>query len=113
MRKLVIATLFAALGATAVPAQEVPKDAPALELDLCRQAALVALRGKSPEVKEVLLDPDASVIAKADTKVGDTPVKAVVLGEGYLGQKGTEKPYRYVCLIGEANKVVLTFFTRQ
>ena len=113
MRKLLIAALLVAAGPSSLLGQEVPKDAPALELDLCRQAAVVALREKSPDVNEVLLDPDASIIAKADTKVGDTAVKAVVLGEGYLGQKGTEKPYRFVCLIGEANKVVLTFFTRQ
>ena len=113
MRKFLIAILLASSAPTLLQAQEVPKDAPALELDLCRQAALAALREKSPDVKEVLLDPDASVIAKADTKVGDTAIRTVVLGEGYLGQKGTEKPYRYVCLIVEANKVVLTFFTRQ
>ena len=99
--------------ASTAPAQEVPKQGPSPELDACRSTALVALKEKSPSVTDVVLDPDATAIAKADTKVEDTPIKVVVIGDAYMERKGTDKPYRFVCLIGEKGKVVLTFFTQQ
>jgi hypothetical protein len=110
-RALLAAAL--ALAAPAVRAQEVPKDGPSPVLDACRAAALANLREKSPDTKDVLLDPDASAVSKADTKVGDVPITAVAMGEAYLGKKGTDKPYRFVCLLSTGGKVVLTFFTQQ
>jgi len=35
------------------------------------------------------------------------------MGDAYLEKNKTEKPYRFVCLIGEKGKVLLTFFTQQ
>ena len=101
------------LAATVASAQEVPSKSPNPELDACRSTGLLALREKSPALKDVLIDPDAVTIAKADTKVEDTPVKTVIMGDAYLERGKTEKPYRFLCLIGERGKVLLTFFTQQ
>lgn len=112
-RPAIAACLAGVLTMSAALSQEVPKDGPSDELDACRKAPLVALKGRTPPVSDVLLDPDASTVAKADTKVEDTPVKTVIMGDAYLERKGTDKPHRYLCLIGEKGKVLLTFFTQQ
>ena len=96
-----------------VAAQEVPKVPPSPELEDCRTTGLIALKDRSPTITDVLIDPDAVTVAKADTKVEDTPVKGVIMGDAYLEKNKTEKPYRFVCLIGEKGKVLLTFFTQQ
>ena len=111
-RPLAAAVALLALGATAL-AQETPKRGPSPELDACRSTGLIALKAKTPSLKDLVFDPDATTIAKADTKVEDTPVKTVIMGDAYLERKGTEKPYRFVCLIGEKGKVLLTFFTQE
>ena len=103
--------LFSAIGAA--QAQEVPRTPPNPELEACKTTGLVALKERSPAVTDVLIDPDAVTIAKADTKVEDTPVKAVIMGDAYLEKNKTEKPHRFLCLIGEKGKVLLTFFTQQ
>jgi hypothetical protein len=105
------ALAFGLVGAAA--AQEVPSRTQSPELEACKTTGLLALRERSPSLKEVLIDPDAVTIAKADTKVEDTPVKGVIMGDAYLERKGSEKPHRFVCLIGEKGKVLLTFFTEQ
>ncbi len=94
-------------------AQEVPKVPPSPELESCRTTGLIALKERNPTITDVLIDPDAVTVAKADTKVEDTPVKGVIMGDAYLEKNKTEKPYRFVCLIGEKGKVLLTFFTQQ
>ena len=50
-------------------------------------------------------------VAKANTKVEDTPIKTIVIGDAYLekGKKDTRRTF--LCLIGEKGKVLLTFFT--
>ena len=40
-------------------------------------------------------------------------MRTIVMGDAYFERKGTEKPYRFVCLIGDKGKVLLTFFTQQ
>lgn len=94
-------------------AQEAPRRGPSPELDACRTTGLLALKERSPGVTDIVLDPDSTTIAKADTKVEDTPIRTVVIGDAYMERKGSGKPYRFVCLIGEKGKVVLTFFTQQ
>jgi hypothetical protein len=47
------------------------------------------------------------------SQVEDTPVKMVIMGDAYLQREKTDKPNRFVCLIGEKGKVLLTFFTEQ
>ena len=73
----------------------------------------MALKERKPPVSDLVLDPDSSVVAKADTKVEDTPIKVIVMGDAYLERKGSEKPHRFLCLIGDKGKVLLTFFTQQ
>ncbi|NNM72364.1 hypothetical protein [Enterovirga aerilata] len=107
------AGLFALAMTGAAQAQEVPRTPPNAELEACKTTGLLALKERSPAVTDVLIDPDAVTIAKADTKVEDTPVKGVIMGEAYLEKNRTEKPHRFVCLIGEKGKVLLTFFTQQ
>ena len=52
-------------------------------------------------------------VSKDNTTVEDTPVRTVIMGEEYLERKETVKSQRFVCLIGEKGKVLLTFFTAQ
>lgn len=113
MRRLAVAALLCPGFAGAAISQEASKRSPSPELDACRTTGLLALKERSPGVTDVVLDPDSTIIAKADTKVEDTPIRTVVIGDAYMERKGTEKPYRFVCLIGEKGKVVLTFFTQQ
>jgi hypothetical protein len=107
------AGLFLLALAGAAEAQQVPKSSQSPELEACKATGLLALKERSPTITDVLIDPDAVTIAKADTKVEDTPVKGVIMGDAYLEKNKTEKPYRFVCLIGEKGKVLLTFFTQQ
>ena len=78
----------------------------------CKATGLVALQLKSAEISDLVLDQESLAISAADTKVGDVPIKTVILGEAYIKRgETTGKPDRFVCLIGEKGKVLLTFFT--
>lgn len=112
MRFIAVLTILGAMPCSAF-AQEVPKDSPSPVLDACRAAALANLREKAPQTKDVILDPDATAVTKADTAVGDIPIKAVAIGEAYIDTKGADRPYRFVCLVSTGGKVVMTFFTQQ
>jgi hypothetical protein len=81
------------------------------ELDACRSTGLIALRERDPSVKNVSFDVDGMTVAKANTKVEDTLIKTIVIGDAYLekGKKDTRRTF--LCLIGEKGKVLLTFFT--
>jgi hypothetical protein len=74
---------------------------------------LVALKERSPAIKDLTFDIDGLAISKAKTKVEDTPVKMVIMGDAYLQREKTDKPNRFVCLISEKGKVLPTFFTEQ
>ena len=45
--------------------------------------------------------------------LSDTPDEALVsrMAEAYLRTDRSDKPRRFLCLLGEKNKVLLTFFT--
>ena len=81
------------------------------ELEACRSTGLIALRERNPSIKDVSFDVDGMTVAKANTKVEDTPIKTIVIGDAYLekGKRDTRKTF--LCLIGEKGKVLLTFFT--
>jgi hypothetical protein len=81
------------------------------ELEACRSTGLIALRERNPSIKDITLDMDGMTVAKANTKVEDTPVKTIIIGDAYLekGKKDTRRTF--LCLIGEKGKVLLTFFT--
>jgi hypothetical protein len=102
-------SIFVTCAVMALPVQaQVPA-----EVDACRLSGLVALKERSPAIKDLTFDIDGLAISKADTKVEDTPVKMVIMGDAYLQREKTDKPNRFVCLIGEKGKVLLTFFTEQ
>jgi hypothetical protein len=80
----------------------------------CKATGLLALKERSSDITDVVLDVESLAVSAADTKVGDVPVKTVVLGEAYIARGGkTGKPDRFVCLLGDKGKVLLTFFTAQ
>ena len=81
------------------------------EIEACRSTGLIALRERNPGIKDVTLDVDGMTVAKANTRVEDTPIKTIVIGDAYLekGKKDTRRTF--LCLIGEKGKVLLTFFT--
>ena len=81
------------------------------ELELCRSTGLIALRERDPSIKDVSLDVDGMTVAKANTKVEDTPIKTIVIGDVYLEKGKKETRRTFLCLIGEKGKVLLTFFT--
>jgi hypothetical protein len=70
-----------------------------------------ALKERSPSVKDIVLDMDTITVSKANTKIEDTPVRTIIMGEAYLERKETGKSQQFLCLIGEKGKVLLTFFT--
>jgi hypothetical protein len=82
-------------------------------IDACRSSGLIALKELSPSVKDVIFDMETLLISKADTHVEDVPIRTVMMGEAYLEKKGIGRPQRFVCLIGEKGKVLLTFFMAQ
>ncbi len=100
------------LAQTAGPASPTPPEKTASpEIAACKAAALKSIAAKEPEIKDIYIDEDGASIAVADTKVEDTPIKRIIMGEAYLRTDRSDKPRRFLCLIGEESKVLLTFFT--
>lgn len=113
LRFLAPALISAVLSAPAV-AQEVPpkSEKPATpEIATCKSAAIQALRAKEPEIKDIYIDEDGATVATSETKVEETPITRIVMAEVYLRTDRSDKPRRFLCLLGEKNKVLLTFFT--
>ena len=81
------------------------------ELEACRATGLAALRERSPSVKDVIFDYETFSVSKANTKVEDTPVRTIVVGDAYLEKGKKDSRRTFLCLIGEKSKVLLTFFT--
>ena len=80
-------------------------------LEACRATGLIALRERNPAIKDVSLDMDSMTVAKANTKVEDTPIRTIIVGDAYLEQGKKDSRRTFLCLIGEKGKVLLTFFT--
>jgi hypothetical protein len=106
MKFLLIATLI--LSAMTSVANAQTPDNP--EVAACKATAILALKEKSPTVRELVLDMDTIVVSKANTEIEGIPVRTVVMGDAYLEKKGTGKAQRFLCLIGEKGKVLLTLF---
>ena len=103
-----------ALAQTASPASPAPVEKPASpELAACKATAMAALTAREPEIKDIFIDEDGLTIAVAETKVEDTPITRIIMGEAYLKTDKSDKPRRFLCLIGEKGKVLLTFFTQR
>lgn len=81
------------------------------ELETCRTTGLMALRERNPAIKDITLDVDGMTVAKANTKVEDTPIKTIIIGDAYLEKGKNDTRRTFLCLIGEKGKVLLTFFT--
>ena len=81
------------------------------EAEACRSTGLLALKERNPSIKDVTLDLDGLTIAKSNTKVEDTPIRTIVIGDAYLEKGKTETRRTFLCLIGDKGKVLLTFFT--
>ncbi len=81
------------------------------ELTACKATALIALSERDASIKDIYFDEDALTVADANTKVEDTAVKQIIMGEAYLQTNRQDKPRRFLCLIGDKGKVLLTFFT--
>ena len=47
----------------------------------------------------------------SESKIETIPITRIVMGEAYLRTDRSDKPRRFLCLLGEKNKVLLTFFT--
>jgi hypothetical protein len=91
------------------PAAQNPED---LAVAACQSTGLIALQQRSKDITDLIIDRDSLAVTTANTKVEDVAIKAVVLGEAYIKRdKETGKPDRFVCLIGDKGKVLLTFFT--
>jgi hypothetical protein len=108
--KPLISALVGAMALSGPAAAQNPSDP---NIEACRSTGLVALRERSPNLKDLIFDMETLAVSKANTKVEDVPVRTVIMGEAYLERKETGKSQRFVCLIGEKGKVLLTFFTEQ
>ena len=73
----------------------------------------IALKERSPSLRDLIFDMESLAVSKASTAVEDVPVRTVIMGEACPERKETGKSQRFVCLIGEKGKVLLTFFTAQ
>ena len=102
---MVTCVAIQALAALPAKAQDNP------ELDACRSTGLIALRERSPSIKDIYFDPDSVTVAKANTRVEDTPVRTIIIGDAYLEQGKKDTHRTFLCLVGEKGKVLLTFFT--
>jgi hypothetical protein len=86
-------------------------------VEACRSTGLLALQQRSNDVTDLIFDMDSLAVTDADTAVETVPIKKVLLGEAYLKRGAraapdkTGAPDRFVCLIGDKGRVVLTFFT--
>jgi len=103
---------FAVLATSLVASSSVSAQVPA-EVEACRLSGLVAVKERSPSLDQITLDMESLAVSKANTKVGDTPIKIVVMGDAYLQRDKIDKPNRFICLLSDKGKVVLTFFTEQ
>ena len=111
---LLAATLLAspAIAQTSGPASPTPPEKPASpEVATCKAAALQTLSAREPEIKDIYIDEDGATIAVAETRIENIPFTRIIMGEAYLRTDRSDKPRRFLCLLGEKNKVLLTFFT--
>ena len=108
--KIIAAMLLAAALLAGTAQAQSPND-PAI--DACQSSGLIALKEQSPSIKDLVFEMETLLVSKANTHVQDVPIRTVIMGEAYLERKDSGKPQRFVCLIGEKGKVLLTFFMAQ
>ena len=119
MRRFLLSKVFvpAAIlggGLAGAAAQEQPSTNPDTpEVDACRATGLIALKETAPTIKDVAIDPDSVRIFKMDKKIGDEPVRAVVIGDVSIEKSKSSKPRSLVCIVGDKGKVLVTYFSAQ
>ncbi len=104
----VIAGSLAAAGAQQVQNSTNPETP---EVDACRAAGLIALKETAPAIKDVSIDPDSVRIFRMDKKIGEEPVRAIVVGDVTIERSKSSKPRSLVCVVGDKGKVLVTYFT--
>jgi hypothetical protein len=85
------------------------------EASICRKAAMSALEaepGLSP-LKDVQLDLDSLTVAKAKTDIQGIKVTSVLIGQATIRRESSDELHTFLCLLGEDDKVLLTFFTKR
>ncbi len=114
LRHLAPALIATTLLSAPAPAQEVPpkSEKPATpEIATCKAAALQTLHAREPDIKDIYIDEDGTTVAVSESKIETIPVTRIMMGEAYLRTDRSDKPRRFLCLLGENSKVLLTFFT--
>jgi len=100
------------LGQTTGPTSGTPSEKPASpEIASCKATALRTISAREPEIKDIYIDEDGATVAVSETRVEETPITRIIMAEAYLRTDRSDKPRRFLCLIGERGKVLLTFFT--
>ena len=89
------------------------ENADAPEIDACRASGLIALKERSPTIKDVELDLDSVRVIKMNSRIGDVAIKAMVLGEASIEKKTSSKAKNLICVLGEKGKVLLSVFSDQ
>jgi hypothetical protein len=80
------------------------------EIAACKATGILALKEKSPAIRDILLDMGTISVSKASTEIEGVPVRTVIMGDVYIAKKETGKAQHFLCLIGDKGKVLLTFF---
>ena len=111
MKIWVAASLLTLLASSTSALAQVADSPDSPELAACKATALVALKERSPSVRDIVFDMESLSVSKANTSVEDVPVRTIIMAEAYLERKETGKSQHFLCLIGDKGKVLLTFFT--
>ena len=106
------AIAFASLLLIPVPSHAQNPNDPTIEA--CRTTGLIALKEQSPPLRDLVFDVESLAVSKTNTSVEDIRVRTVIMGEAHLErERETRGSHRFVCLVGNKGKVLLTFFTAQ
>ena len=84
MNKLLIAVSWLLL--TTPIYSQTPND-PAIEA--CRATGLIALKERSPSLKDLIFDMESLAVSKTNTMIENIPIRTVIMGEAYLERKET------------------------
>ncbi|HEY9214662.1 MAG TPA: hypothetical protein VIQ29_17670 [Ancylobacter sp.] len=79
----------------------------------CKAQALARLKQVSPSIEDIFIDIDGLTIAESDSKLGDTAVKGVIMGEASIKRDAKDSANRFLCLTGDKGQVLFTFFTER
>ncbi len=107
--------LLSLLLAAPAAAQTAPpaNNASSAELTACKATALIAVSKGDASITDIFIDEEGLTNVAAKTSVEDTPITRIIMGEAYLHTEKKDKPRRFLCLIGDKGKVLLTYFTAQ